>query len=76
MYAVKFNPFNSQLFLSASGDWTIKLWDYEKTAPVLSFDMGSPIGDVAWAPYSSTVFGAVTIDGRVSPFMSCKTAFL
>lgn len=29
------------------------------------FDLGSPVGDVAWAPYSSTVFAAVTADGRV-----------
>ena len=29
------------------------------------FDLGSQVGDVAWAPYSSTVFAAVTIDGKV-----------
>lgn len=68
VYAVKFNPFNSQMFLSASADWTVKLWDYEKEEPVLSFDLGSPVGDVAWAPYSSTVFGAVTVDGRAVIF--------
>ena len=28
------------------------------------YDLGSQVGDVAWAPYSSTVFAAVTIDGR------------
>ncbi|KAA3674855.1 uncharacterized protein DEA37_0013140 [Paragonimus westermani] len=33
--------------------------------PVFIFDLGSPVGDVAWAPYSSTVFAAVTADGRV-----------
>lgn len=33
--------------------------------PVFMFDLGSPVGDVAWAPYSSTVFAAVTADGRV-----------
>ena len=27
--------------------------------------MRSEVGDVAWAPYSSTVFGAVTVDGKV-----------
>ena len=26
------------------------------------------VGDVAWAPYSSTVFAAVTIDGRAVVF--------
>ncbi|VDO78949.1 unnamed protein product [Schistosoma curassoni] len=32
---------------------------------MFTFDLGSPVGDVAWAPYSSTVFAAVTADGRV-----------
>ena len=27
------------------------------------YDLGSQVGDVAWAPYSSTVFAAVTLDG-------------
>lgn len=29
------------------------------------FDLGSPVGDVKWAPYSATVFAAVTSDGKV-----------
>lgn len=36
--------------------------------PVLSFDLGAPVGDLAWAPFSSTVFAAVTDAGRVSLF--------
>ena len=32
------------------------------------FDLNSAVGDVAWAPYSSTVFAAVTADGNVSNF--------
>ena len=34
--------------------------------PVFTFDLDSPVGDVAWAPYSSTVFAAVTADGKVN----------
>ena len=30
--------------------------------------MGSAVGDVAWAPYSSTVFAACTADGKVYVF--------
>ena len=33
--------------------------------PIFTFDLGSAVGDVAWAPYSSTVFAAVTADGKV-----------
>ena len=32
------------------------------------FDLNSQVGDVAWAPYSSTVFAAVTVDGKVHVF--------
>lgn len=35
------------------------------------YDLNSAVGDVAWAPYSSTVFAAVTTDGKVSdPFLA------
>lgn len=30
--------------------------------------MGASIGDVKWAPYSSTVFAAVTTEGKVFVF--------
>ena len=33
--------------------------------PLLTFDLKAEVGDVAWAPYSSTVFAAVTLDGKV-----------
>ena len=32
------------------------------------FDLESQVGDIAWAPYSSTVFACVTIDGKVHVF--------
>ena len=36
---------------------------------MLTCDWSIPqVGDVAWAPYSSTVFAAVTIDGRAVVF--------
>jgi dynein intermediate chain 1 len=46
-------------------DWTIKLWDCDRTEPILSFVLGSAVGDIAWAPYSSTEFAACTVDGKV-----------
>lgn len=36
--------------------------------PVLSFDLRAPVGDVAWAPFSATVFAAVTDAGKVHVF--------
>lgn len=35
---------------------------------MLSFDLGAPVGDVAWAPQSSTVFAAATDSGHVHVF--------
>lgn len=66
VYALKWNPFHPRVFISCSADWTVKIWDHNVSHPVLSFDLGNAVGDVAWAPYSSTVFAAVTSDGKVS----------
>lgn len=65
VYAVKWNLLHSRVFLSASADWSVRLWDGNRTQPVMTFDLDSPVGDVAWAPYSATVFAAVTDDGKV-----------
>eukprot|EP00163_Fabomonas_tropica_P028063 TRINITY_DN5620_c0_g1_i2.p1 TRINITY_DN5620_c0_g1~~TRINITY_DN5620_c0_g1_i2.p1 ORF type:complete len:700 (-),score=180.55 TRINITY_DN5620_c0_g1_i2:218-2317(-) len=68
VYSVRWNPFHSRLFLSASADWTVKLWDHMEKSPIMSFDLNNSVGDVAWAPGSSTVFAAVTADGKVHVF--------
>lgn len=61
VYAVKWNPFHEDVFLSCSADWTIKMWHLSMPKrPVVTFDLDNEIGDIAWAPYSSTVFAAVT----------------
>lgn len=64
-YTVRYNPFYCDVFLSASADWTVKLWDHNQSKPLMTFDLNSPVGDVAWAPYSSSVFAATTADGKV-----------
>jgi dynein intermediate chain 1, axonemal len=68
VYAVHYNPFLSNFFLSGSADWTCKLWDTAKQTPIMTFDLGASIGDLAWAPYSSTVFAVVTSDGKACIF--------
>ncbi|EFJ48219.1 hypothetical protein VOLCADRAFT_81277 [Volvox carteri f. nagariensis] len=69
VYAVSWNHIHPNMFLSSSADWTIKLWDvHDSKRPVMNFDLNDSIGDVAWAPYSATVFAAVTDDGRVHVF--------
>ncbi len=65
VYSVKWSPFHPKLFLSCSADWTIKLWEKDQEKALMSFDLGNAVGDVSWAPYSSTVFAATTTDGKV-----------
>ncbi|KAL6762450.1 WD40-repeat-containing domain protein [Haematococcus lacustris] len=69
VYAVKWNNIHHRTFLSASADWSVKLWDAaQPRKPVMSFDLNDTVGDIAWAPYSATVFAAVTDDGKVHVF--------
>lgn len=65
VYAVQWNKFHNRVFLSASADWSVKMWDHRHKKPVTSWDLNTSVGDVSWAPYSSTVFAAVTADGKV-----------
>ncbi|KAJ1446761.1 WD40-repeat-containing domain protein [Pelagophyceae sp. CCMP2097] len=68
VYTIRWNPFHPRVFISCSADWTVKLWDHNSCNAVMSFDLGNAVGDVAWSPYSATVFAAVTSDGKVHVF--------
>lgn len=60
-----FNFYNSDIFISCSSDWRIKIWEDNRVEPLFVFDLGDRVGDVKWAPYSSTVFAACTSEGKV-----------
>lgn len=66
---IKFNPYLPDIYLTCSADWTVKMWDnnYGDQA-MFTFDLNAAVADVAWAPYSSTVFAAITIDGKAHVF--------
>jgi dynein intermediate chain 1 len=68
VYSVCWNSFHPKVFLTCSADWTVKIWDHTCKDPLFVYDLGSAVGDAAWAPYSSTVFAAVTADGKVFVF--------
>ena len=66
IHQVKWSPFASNVFLSASADWTIRLWSEESADPILTFQSGNEqISDVAWSPMNSTVFASTSWDGRL-----------
>ncbi|CAC9490923.1 dynein intermediate-chain-like protein [Leishmania infantum JPCM5] len=68
VYTTRWSPFHPDIFLTCSADWTVKLWTKGSPSPLVVFDLGDAVGDVAWAPYSSTVFAAVTAGGKVCVF--------
>lgn len=68
VYRIDFNKYNSNIFASCSGDWRVKIWEDMRSEPLFIFDLGASVGDVKWAPYSSTVFAAVTTEGKVFVF--------
>ncbi len=70
VYSVRWNRLHPSVFLSASVDWSLRIWDAQRAGggAVMAFDLGDAVGDAAWAPYSATVAAAVTDDGRVHVF--------
>mmetsp|Transcript_4872 Transcript_4872/g.10298 ORF Transcript_4872/g.10298 Transcript_4872/m.10298 type:complete len:769 (-) Transcript_4872:228-2534(-) len=67
IYSVNWSPFLPSAFITASADWTAKLWDQDKNTPAMSFatSSGDAVADIAWSPRESTVFCYVTRNGRV-----------
>ncbi|XRA96346.1 dynein axonemal intermediate chain 4 [Pycnococcus provasolii] len=67
VYTVAWSPFSQNgHFLSASADWTVRLWSEGREDPLLTFQSGNAaVTDMSWSPTNSTVFANVTADGRV-----------
>ncbi|XP_055071060.1 dynein, cytoplasmic 1, intermediate chain 2a isoform X1 [Misgurnus anguillicaudatus] len=56
----------SHLFLSASFDWTVKLWSNKNNKPLYSFEDNSDyVYDVMWSPVHPALFACVDGLGRV-----------
>lgn len=68
VYTVAWNVYHPKIFASCSADWTIKIWHYKTFAPLIIFDIQNAVGDVAWSPWCSTIFAAVTVNGDVKFF--------
>ena len=52
IYSLQWNSFLPTVFISCAAEWTVKIWDMDTPGPLYTFDLYSPAGDVAWAPYS------------------------
>ena len=66
--SIVWNTFYPSVFLSCASEYSINIWHKDFPQPLLRYDLGAQVGDVAWSPHSSTVFSAATLDGRVMVF--------
>jgi len=56
----------SDLFLSSSMDWTVKLWSARERKELYSFEAsGDYVMDVAWSPVHTALFASVEAGGSV-----------
>jgi dynein intermediate chain 4, axonemal len=63
---VKWSPFLSNVFLSCSSDWTVRLWNQDSEEEVFKFQSGKDtINDIAWSTQHSTYFASVSASGRL-----------
>lgn len=54
------------MFVSASGDWTLRLWhEGHENALLLFQSSNQEVNDVQWCPTNATVFADVTSGGRL-----------
>jgi dynein intermediate chain 1 len=68
VYTLAWNPYHQKIFASCSADWTIKIWHYKIYSPLIIFDIQNAVGDIAWSPWCSTIFSAVTVNGDMKFF--------
>ncbi|CAF0711059.1 unnamed protein product [Brachionus calyciflorus] len=68
IYSIKWNTFYKRVFITCSADFSVKIWDHRYKNPLLTYELSAPVSDVQWAPYSSTVFAALTLDGNIHIF--------
>ena len=68
VYKLRWSPFDANTFLSASADWSVKLWNQESPTNSAAYTFQSTtdyVADICWSPTNSTVFASVTGDGLV-----------
>ncbi|ROT69800.1 putative dynein intermediate chain 2, ciliary-like isoform X3 [Penaeus vannamei] len=62
---VGWNKYYYKIFISCSVDWSVKVWLQDTTTPLITLDMGGSVAAASWSAFSSSVFVAVTDEGRI-----------
>ncbi|KAK1942870.1 WD repeat-containing protein 78 [Phytophthora citrophthora] len=70
VYQLLVSPFSNDLFLSCSGDWSLKLWHQadpkgDANLTFHSVDLAQAVLGASWSPSDAAVFAAVAEDGRI-----------
>ncbi|CAF5205341.1 unnamed protein product, partial [Rotaria magnacalcarata] len=62
VYKVHWSPFAENIFLSASADWTVRLWmiGCDQSCMIVSSSNSKIFFDAIWSPKSSTMFCCVS----------------
>ena len=65
VYQVRWAYHVADVFISASADWTIKLWRERSFQPIFTFSNGEQMSDVCWSPSDSAAFACSTMQGKL-----------
>jgi hypothetical protein len=67
VYRVRWSPFCPDYFLSASADWTSRLYDIETPLPLATFDSNrqDAVQDLCWSNTNASIFATATAQGNV-----------
>ncbi|OAF66967.1 WD repeat-containing protein 78, partial [Intoshia linei] len=57
---IVWSPFNSDIFITASSDWTICIWSKHNDEPIVCLHGTKPVLDVIWSPSTSTLIASIT----------------
>ncbi|GFS42133.1 dynein intermediate chain 2, ciliary [Nephila pilipes] len=68
VHRVHWNHLHPRVFLSCAEDYTIQIWDHTERYSIFEFFFENEVKDVAWAPFSSTLFAAISGNAIVSVF--------
>ena len=67
-FKVRCNPYDPNILISCSYDWTVKIWNSKQMYPLIncySKNLTHQVNDIEWSPFTSTIFGCVADDGRI-----------
>jgi len=77
VYKIRCNPFDPNILISCSYDWTVKIWNSKHNYPVMNLhtnELSHQVNDIEWSGDTSTVFGDVADDGRIEIWDLARSA--